>query len=306
MSKDGKLCKALNQKGEPCGNRPTRGTDYCYHHPPEKENQHRDLWVKVLLPGIVAFIVVIVTAPITQHLAQEFERPDILVEGVLPIHLWEKQTIIDSTRSIVFIDHRLALIVKLKNRAPSPAIVHLASLEGCVSLTPFAADAMLPKDQRLPSGLQAYTWIEKYKKTIQAIRPSGLIREDSRVVPTFGAGYVGILFPFPTGGGSMISDPHSISLEGDCDAIPSPHPQPTVLQIFRRWAIHTGPPSDLAEEIRDGRVRLQLFIGNEVLPVESEVIRELQSIRWKNWRTLALAQMYEVPDSDYPPSALYR
>ena len=153
----------------------------------------------------------------------------------------------------------------------------------------WTADAMLPKDQRLPSGSQAHTWIEKYKKTIQAIRPSGLIRdEDSRVVPTFGAGYVGILFPFR---GAMISDPHSISLEGDCDAIPSPHPQPTVLQLFQIGAIHLRP-TDLAEEIRDGRVRLQLFIGNEVLSVEPKVIRELQSIRWKNWPTLDLARMY--------------
>lgn len=211
--------------------------------------------------------------------------------------------------------HRFALIVKLLNNSSSPAQVNLAVLRGCVRLSPHAAEAMLPDDQRLPSGLQSDQYSERHKATIQGIRASGLIREDSRDIPTFGFGYVGILFPLTAGrGGAMLGVPQSISLQGNCDEITNPSSQPTAGQVFRdssqpfmpggNWRIHVDFPNDVAAEVRDGRLQLQLFVGNKILSVEPATLGKLHRIRWSAgtaWSSLALGPMYEVPDRFYPP-----
>jgi len=262
--------------------------------------------------GILALLVAVIFFVILQKQqpSPHADKPDILVEGTLPLHLWEKNIIEPDSRPFFF--HRLGLIVKLLNNSDTPARVDLAVLQGCIRLGPIAAESMLPEDQRLPDGLHIDKYFEKHKATIQGIKAFGLIREDSRDVPAFGTGYVGILFPLSAGKtGALLGVPQSISLQGNCDEITNPSPQPAAGQIFRdsskafmpggNWRTHLDFPNDLAAEVRDGRMQLQLFIGSEVFPVEPDAFRKLLSIRWQNWSTLALAQMYEVPDSYYPP-----
>jgi hypothetical protein len=223
------------------------------------------------------------------------------VEGVLPLHLWAKRPSPEAGNQ--FVEHRLGLIVKSHNKSGHDWVVDFAILEGCVGIDPMAAETMLPPSEQLPSGTNISAFFTRHQHTIQGIRVSGLVRKDSLNIPAGGIGYLGILFPLPAGRmGALLGVPGSISLEGDCKAIRSPSSQPSVSQIFKIGPVHRSRPLDLAEEIRNGQVRLSLSIAGTATSVDPALIKGLVSIRWERWQNLALSQMYEVPDVDYPPT----
>jgi hypothetical protein len=223
------------------------------------------------------------------------------VEGVLPLHLWAKRPSPETGNQ--FTEHRLGLIVKIHNKSGHDWVTNFVILEGCVGIDPMVAETMLPPSDRLPSGTNISAFFTRHQHTLQGIRVSGLVRKDSQSIPAGGIGYLGILFPFPAGRtGALLGVPGSISLEGDCKAIQSPSSQPSVSQIFKIGPIHRSRPLDLAEEIRSGKVRLSLSIAGTAASVDPALIRGLVSIRWERWQNLALSQMYEVPDVDYPPT----
>jgi hypothetical protein len=59
---------------------------------------------------------------------------------------------------------------------------------------------------------------------------------------------------------------------------------------------------DLAPEFRDGRLKIRLHVGSEVLEINPKILGELKSVLSKSWSSLALPQMYEVPESGYSPT----
>jgi len=261
-------------------------------------SKHTSLGLAV---GIVSLLVTIYSVWPTHsnHAGVQAFTPS--VEGVLPLHLWMKRRSPETENE--FGAHRLGLIVKVRNRSAHDWVADFPILAGCVRIDPMAAEMMLPPSEQLPSGTNIDEFFTRHQHTLQGIRASGLVRTDSRGIPAGGVGYLGILFPFQAGRtGAFFGVPGSISLEGDCNAIQSPSSQPSITQIFKFGPIHRSRPLDLAEEIRSGKVQLSLSIAGTVAAVDPALIKRLVSIRWERWKNLALSQMYEVPDTAYPPT----
>lgn len=66
--------------------------------------------------------------------------------------------------------------------------------------------------------------------------------------------------------------------------------------------VHNSEPKDIAKSFRDGSLKIKLDVGGKALPIEPSLLGKLYSIEWKTWRSLDLARMYEVPETDYPPT----
>ncbi len=227
-------------------------------------------------------------------------NPKIFIVGALPLQLWEK---VPGPESVVFGRHRLGFIVKLRNKSNSAAIINLAVLEGCVRIDPLAAEGMLIEGEQIPRPMKlGNRYAALQQSAVQAIRVPGAIRENSREVRAYSAAYIGILFPLPSGrNGAIHGVLRSASIKGDCKSIKNQSSQPSAGQLFEIGSIHKNFPLDLAPQFRDGRLKLQLHVGDETLELDPSEIGKMASIRWKNWSSLDLARMYEVPDSDYPP-----
>ena len=95
---------------------------------------------------------------------------------------------------------------------------------------------------------------------------------------------------------------NSASLKGQCSEIPTPTPQPSIAQLLEIGPIHYYEPKDIAQSFRNGSLRMELRVGNKVLRIDPSLPSKLQSFQWKQWRSLDLARMYEVPETDYPPT----
>ena len=227
-------------------------------------------------------------------------NPKISLVGALPLQLWEE---VPGPESVAFGQHRLGFIVKLRNNSDSAAIINLAVLEGCVRIDPLAGEGMLIEGEELPRPMKFdKKYAELQQSAVQSIRVSGVIRENSREVRAFSAAYIGVLFPLPSErSGAILSVPRSVSIKGDCKAIKNTSSQPSSSQLFEIGSIHKNFPLDLAPQFRDGRLKLQLLVGDEAMEPDHGEIGKMASIRWKNWSSLDLAQMYGIPDSDYPP-----
>jgi hypothetical protein len=175
-------------------------------------------------------------------------------------------------------------------------------LDGCVAAIFDIAREMLIKGETLPELWmynEAYT--ELRKTTIQRTRVSGTIRPDSRDIPPSGIGYIGVLFPLPGGKGcGQMAVPETVSTKGKCDAIKKWTSQPAVSQLFERGPVRFMFP-DIAPELRDGRIKIRLHMGNEVLEVNPKDLGKLYSVRVQHWSSLLFPEMYEVPDDDFPP-----
>jgi hypothetical protein len=94
---------------------------------------------------------------------------------------------------------------------------------------------------------------------------------------------------------------NSASLQGQCSKIPEALTQPSILQLVATGPVHRFEPTDIAPSFRDGSLRMTLQIGGKDLSVKPNLLRKLYSIEWKTWRSLDLARMYEVPETDSPP-----
>ena len=254
------------------------------------------------LAAIVSFIAAVVTlwtfvVPETSRLPQG----SISVIGAMPLHLMEE---LPEPDGLVFRRHRLGLIVKLTNDSDLVARVDAALLSGCVPLEPWIARDMLLPGETMPEPFRFDdTYAELRKTTIQGIRATGGIRNDSKDLPAASAGYVGILFDIPPGGtGAQMVVPRSATTRGDCAAIENPTSQPTVQQLFVIGAVHTSWPHDLAPEFRNGWLNVSLNVAGTSVLINPDKLGALRYLRWRTWKSLDLARMYEVPDTSYPPT----
>jgi hypothetical protein len=54
-------------------------------------------------------------------------------------------------------------------------------------------------------------------------------------------------------------------------------------------------------EFMSGQLVISLIAGDNQIAISPEQIKTLRSLQWKNWPDLLLPQMYENPQTDFPP-----
>jgi len=225
---------------------------------------------------------------------------EIVVQGVMPVHL-RKQVWPDNTR---FVNRSLGFIVKALNASTAPKTVEVFILEGCVPIDPlFPREAFINRDL-FPEPLIFNEDLAALSRTaVQRIRTTGAVRADTRVLPPGGVGYVGVLLPLPPGkSGAMMVVKDSASLKAPCSEIPGPTPQPSIAQLLKIGRMYYSEPKDIAQGFRDGSLKIKLHVGGKALTIEPSLLGKLYSIEWKTWRSLDLSRMYEIPETDDPPT----
>lgn len=237
-----------------------------------------------------AIITLIITNFAGPCIQRYWDEPEIKIHGILPIHLYTSG-----------LNYELGLIFKVENKSSAQAIVHMAIIEGCVSIDPFAADVHLPEEKRIHAGERMEDIEIQRKNAIQRISISGFLRDStgSQVIPGFSPVYVGVLFPFYSR--VAIGVQGSVALDGKCSAIKVPSTQPSVFEVFNMNNINRWPDG-LRPEFANGQLKVSLFVGNETISVDPETIKKLYSLPLSEWSRLYLAQMYENPEILYPPN----
>ena len=212
--------------------------------------------------------------------------PDLEIEGVLPI-LVREQT--DGPEAVTFNHDELAIIVKIANRGTSAALVDLALLEGCASLSPSLMQ-MIKAD---PGDLQS-------------VRISAGIHDhpESRVVVGPGVGYVGLRFAIPEGGASHLN-PDTIGDAEQCWGGQLKSSRASVFQLFGEYRLHYDLPKGLHADFREGSLKLSIYVSNSLIEILPDQILRLAWLRRNSWTELDLAQMYENPDVAYPPKTAH-
>lgn len=228
-------------------------------------------------------------------------KSEIIVRGVTPIYMREVYRF-EKTR---FVWGRLGFIIKVYNASSSSQTIDLFKIEGCIPASEnvffggqeFIDRHLLPNPMVLDERLFALQ-----RTAVQKIRVSGAIRTASRVLPPGGVGYVGVWLPLQLGrsGARMIVE-NSASLQGHCSKIPEALTQPSILQLVATGPVHRFEPTDIAPSFRDESLKMTLLVGGKNLPVGPSLLGKLYSIEWKQWRSLDLARMYEVPETELPP-----
>jgi len=228
-------------------------------------------------------------------------KSEIVVQGVMPIYMWEVHRF-DNRR---FVFGHLGFIIKIQNTSSTSRVVDLFKLEGCVPAGQFVLAGgqefidrhLLPVPMHFDEKLAAFM-----RTAVQKIRLSGAIRTTSRVLPPQGVGYVGVLVQSPTGSsGAKILVDDSASLQGHCSKISEAIAQPAIQQLLEMDPVRRFTPTDIAQSFRDGSLKITLQVGGARLLVDQSLLGKLYSIQWKQWRSLDLARMYEVPDTEFPP-----
>ena len=235
------------------------------------------------------------------QIAQIRSKSDIIIQGVTPIYMRE----VHRFEKTQFVWGRLGFVIKVYNTSSSSQTVDLFKFEGCI---PAGGNVFLGEQEfidrhLLPNPMDLNERLFALQRTaVQKIRVSGAIRTVSRVLPPEGVGYVGVWLPLPLGrsGARMIVE-DSASLQGHCSKIPEALTQPSILQLVATGPVHRFEPTDIAGSFRDGSLKMTLQVGGKDLSVNPSLLRKLYSIEWKNWRSLDLARMYEVPETDPPP-----
>lgn len=236
--------------------------------------------------------------------AQLHSKSEIIIQGVMPIYLKE----VRRSEKVRFVNGRLGFIIKVHNASSASQTVDLFKLEGCISAgqnvigDEWGAEEFIDR-QLLPNSLDLNEKLFALQRTaVQKILVSGAIRTASRVLPPEGIGYVGVLVPLPFGyTGARLFVENSASLQGHCSKIPEALTQPSILQLIAPGPVHRLEPTDIAPSFRDGSLQMTLQVGGKRLPVNPSLLGKLYSIEWKRWRSLDLARMYEVPETDFPP-----
>lgn len=225
---------------------------------------------------------------------------EIVVQGVMPVHLREDLRF-DKAR---FVNRRLSFILKVLNRSTAPKTVEVFILEGCVPIDLLFTPELFIDRNLLPDPLILNEDLAALARTaVQKIRTSGAVRADSRVLPPGGVGYVGVLLPLPLGStGAMMVVEDSASLKGQCSKIPRVTTQPSIAQLLKIGPVHYSEPKDIAQSFRNGSLKMTLQVSGKALTIEPSLLGKLYSLGWKSWRSLDLPRMYEVPETDYPPS----
>ena len=215
-----------------------------------------------------------------------WERPQVDIIGVLPLHLIE--TIQDDALpEPLRHKHRLAFIFELKNSSPTPAKVDMAMMDGCAPIDPSVVEPR-PSLKEVEEG-----------KVIQRISMSGIIRQDVQVIPQYDTEFIAAIFPFETQL-AYLEVPNSISLKGKCDEINNTNKHPSLLQLFDIDLTNRSPKS-FRPEIYNGKIKVSILAGNDWIYVNPSSIKKLYSVRWEDWPKLSLEPMYTNPSSAYPP-----
>jgi hypothetical protein len=204
-----------------------------------------------------------------------------------------------------FVDRRLGFIIKVHNASSTSQTVDLFKLEGCIPAgqNVFGGGQEFIDRYLLPNPMDLNERLFALQRTaVQKVLVSGAIRTASRVLPAGGVGYVGILLPLPMGSsGARLLVEDSASLQGHCSKIPEAITQPAIQQLLAMGPVHRFEPTDIARSFRDGSLKITLQVGVKHLPVDPSLLGKLYSIEWKQWRSLDLARMYEVPEAEFPP-----
>jgi hypothetical protein len=262
-----------------------------------KKGKEKSFFREIIVPVIVAIAVSAITTLITMYAQNEYERPKLKVLGAMPLHLY---SVLKGPSGVDFRVHKLALILKIENSSPTPAMVHMAMLEGCVKIPPEVADSHLPEKDQIPSGTNVDVYYDKYKNSIQRISASAIVRQDTQSLPARGISYIGVLFPFG-GQGAYHTVKGSVSFEGICADITTPNSHPAISQVLDIQRIHYDFPKGLRNEFSTGKITITLFVGSDQISIFPELLKPLKSIKADKWEDLALPQMYENPDKSYPP-----
>lgn len=235
------------------------------------------------------------------QIAQIKSKSEIIIQGVTPIYMREVHRF-DKVR---FVYGRLGFILKVHNASSTSQTVDLFKLEGCIPAgeNVLAGGQEFIDRQLLPEPVVFEEELFALMRTaVQKVLVSGAIRTASRVLPPEGVGYVGVLLPLPLGSsGARMIVGNSASLQGHCSKIPEALTQPSILQLIATGPVHRFEPTDIAPSFRDGSLKMTLQVGGKRIPVNPSLLGKLYSIEWKRWRSLDLARMYEVPDTEFPP-----
>ena len=283
------------KKASACGyaNIPCEAVDGDHHSIVKPETREHSAYTKLRLVSL--------QPPDNALLEPSKSESEIIVQGVMAVHLREQ---VFGPENVRFVDHRLGFIVKAFNPATVPKIVEVVILEGCIPIDPwFPREAFIDRDL-LPEQLIFNEELAVLAKTaVQKIRMTGAVRADSSVLPPGGVGYVGVLLPLPTGkSGAKIVVEDSASLKGPCSKITKAYSQPTIMDLLTIGPLHNSWPRDLAQSFRNGSLQIKLHVGGKILTIQPSRLGKLYSLTWKSWRSLDLARMYEVPDTDYSPT----
>jgi surfactin synthase thioesterase subunit len=231
--------------------------------------------------------------------AQRQSEKELVIQGVMPVHLREDVRFGDAR----FVDRRLGFIVKTLNNATIPKTVEFFIIDGCTPIDP-----LVPREMFIDRDLlrEPITFDDSFaalgRTAVHKIRVSGSVRADSRVIPAGGVGYVGVLLPLPPGrSGAMMVVENSASLKGECSKIPKATTQPSIAQLLRIGPVHNSEPKDVAQSFRNGSLRMTLQVSSKAVTIRPSLVGKLHTLTWNTWRSLDLARMYEVPETDYPP-----
>lgn len=262
-------------------------------------------WMRPIKAVAVPVIVTLLTIYAQQYVGRRWERPDIEVVGVLPLHLDARTTLKDEGREVVFHDHKLGFVFKVKNDSAKETTMNLAIIEGCVHVGAFEADAGLRQQEQIRSGttLDEALWKSREKATERISVSGGPCNASAALLPAYGTTYVPVLFPFPGGRtGARFGAPGTVSLDGNCAKVEIANTQPSITDVLDIGRIHYDKPRGLRSEFRDGRLKLALFAGNQRVTIDPATFLPLHSISWDLWQSLDAARMYENPDDLFPPS----
>jgi len=256
-------------------------------------------FLKSLLTPIV--VTIFTTYLILHYIRPWADRPNVKILGALPVHLVEQ--LFDRDAGVKFAFHRFAIILNVHNDSPFPAVAHVGIIDGCVSMSdnPYAAETNVPPEQRQSfSGKHVSVPFERHKNTVQRIRASGIIRDGPVAVPAYGTEYIGLLFQVEPSG-AFWEFTGSVSLEGDCSKIKAFNTRPAYSQLLRMENRHRL--RSLRKEMLTGQLKLSLIVGETEISIKPELLkRKTSSILWKRWSKLLFAQMYENPDTNFPPT----
>ena len=233
--------------------------------------------------------------------AQIRSKSEIIIQGVTPIYRKEVHRF-EKTR---FVWGRLGFIIKVYNASSTSQTVDLFKLEGCIPAggNVFEGEQEFIDRDLLPNPMDLNERLFALQRTaVQKVLVSGAIRTASRVLPPEGVGYVGVWLPLPLGrSGARMLVENSASLQGHCSKIPEALTQPSILQLVATGPVYRFEPTDIAPSFRDGSLKMTLQVGGKDLSVNPRLLGKLYSIEWKQWRSLDLARMYEVPEIGLPP-----
>jgi hypothetical protein len=118
------------------------------------------------------------------------------------------------------------------------------------------------------------------------------------LIPLYATEYIGVQFNHDESG-AFWSHEGSISLAGNCSEIQYPNRRASYLQLLQLALPYQS--TSLRPEFADGRLRISLIAGNQQPTIHPQSMKPIYTLRKEYWPRLSLPEMYENPQSDFPP-----